>query len=1088
MITVMPTISQKTFEMLLKEEGDLAKIFTPEWKLPDIAAGQDIQTEMDPGIALLKIFAHMQEEIIARLNHVPDKNFGAFLDMLGMRLMPALPAKVPVTFFPAEGLAENAFIPAGTQVAAAENDTHGLLTYETVSSVSATAALIQEIYSVDPQMDKIYRHTDDFKAGKVFSLFHGDNIQKHVLYLGHSELFKISGQMKVTLNIKFKNIVSPDYINKWKWMICGIDGDNIDLSAKVQPESIESLEFNITLSPVDNLEWAIKETSINGISCLWIACSIDLLPPESNLQTIESIKILNIKSDTDDEISIHPDSCYHNFASLDLTQEVYPFGRQPRILDTFYLSCSEAFSKLGSTITINFKRKYIKKDNDKPSNEPTPNNVLLSWEYWNGKIWKALDLIADTNKKQIDNFALLSTDTGDYSGNLEFNRPDDFAETEIYGGDRNYWIRVRLANGDYGREEFSRIGVGNSSKWKIEPKFYPPYLDKDGISIQFSYPSNSELGIQKCIAYNNLEYWDLTKEINASKSQETSGFVPFILMPESKPAVYIGFNKALGKGNISIFFAMDEKSKSLDDNGEQPGLDSRPKVRWAYWDQIKGQIKEPVNDIFALTSIEGIKTDTELLFIKPFDGYEVIETAIVKDYSPEKITLDRPLDFNEDAVVLKRSYLQAIDNSEYLTKSGTLEFLAPSSHSSVSNFGSNCRWIMGLFSDPDSSTQSSSGDYKLDQLVGIYPNTVWAQQVETVADELLGSSIGERNQVFKLIKGSAISADLWVREGLLISEDERERLSHYGIRIQEIKDRTGKVVDNWVQWRQVEELFDSGPRDRDYILDGASGEIIFGDGIHGMIPPIGRDNIKASYKFGGGVNGNVAAGEINTIKTPVAGIDRASNALPAEGGSDAETMKSLFERGPHLIRHMDRAVTKEDYERISREASSYIARTKCIIDGPGRNKVKIIVIPKGTGDRPIPSRELLSKVKTHLLERSMNSISPDDIDVVEPSYREVSISVNVFPESIDQAVPLEKQVMSVLKEFFHPITGGPDQTGWDFGRYAYDSDIYSKLERIKGVDHIEILQITPKPDQGIADTETICSGEHTIIMKMRTKR
>lgn len=1080
MIVSMPKISSKTFETLLNEERDLAKIFTPEWKLPKNLSDQDVLAEMDPGTALLRIFAHMQEEIIGRLNHVPDKNLGAFLDMMGLRLMPARPAKVPVTFFPAEGLKENAFIPAGTQVAAAETDAHKALAYETVSSVSATGAFIQEIYSVDPQVDKIYRHTDDFRAGKEFMFFDGDNIQKHILYLGHSELFKITGQVEVTLIITFEGDVSSDYIKTW--YICGINGENVDLDAKVESNQ-SSTDFKITLSPKDTDNgWVIKETSINDISSLWIACSLGELPPESGLHTIKSIKISNIASDTQDESCIPPDSCYYNFTPLDLTQQVYPFGRQPRMFDTFYLSCSEVFSKLGSTITINFKRKYIKKTNEAPSNEPTPNNVLLSWEYWNGTNWRALILLESSNS--LNKFEKkTSEDANDYSGILEFKRPTDFSETEV-NGDRNYWIRVRLVNGDYGKEEFKRV-IGTT--WEIVPQFHPPYLDKDGISIQYNYLEGEPIYPPKCIAYNNLEYKDFTNEIKSSTS-----FVPFIPMLESNPSVYIGFNKALGKGNISIFFALDERSKSLDENEKHPDLDTIPKVRWSYWDQIKGQVTNIENGILSLTTVEGIKNDTELLFKESFNGYEMAEIATVNKYSQDDIILDLNLDYDKDAVVLKRSYLEAADNSEYLTKSGTLEFLAPSNHPSMSNFGSDCHWIMGIFSFPNpntlSSSQSSFGDYKLDLMAGIYPNTAWALQVETVIDEVLGSSIGEKNQVFKLIKGSATSADLWVREGLLISEEERVDLSFDGIRIQEIKDRTGKVVDNWVQWKEVEELFDSGSRDRYYILDGASGEIIFGDGIHGMIPPIGRDNIKASYKFGGGVSGNVAAGEINTIKTPVAGVDRVSNALPAEGGSDAETMKSLFERGPHLIRHMDRAVTKEDFERISKEASSYIARTKCMVGGSGRNQVKIIVIPKGTGDRPIPSAELLKIVKTHLLDRSMNSISPDDIDVVEPSYREVSITVDVFPEFIDQVVPLEREIMLVLKEFFHPITGGPDQTGWDFGRYAYESDIYSKLEGIEGVDHIENLKITPETDPGIADTETICSGEHTVVMKMRAKR
>ena len=69
----MPKIVDKGFEELLNENRGLASQYVPEWRPPD---------DEDPGVALLKIFAHMQEEIISRLNRVPEKSFGAFLEML----------------------------------------------------------------------------------------------------------------------------------------------------------------------------------------------------------------------------------------------------------------------------------------------------------------------------------------------------------------------------------------------------------------------------------------------------------------------------------------------------------------------------------------------------------------------------------------------------------------------------------------------------------------------------------------------------------------------------------------------------------------------------------------------------------------------------------------------------------------------------------------------------------------------------------------------------------------------------------------------------------------------------------------------
>ena len=1017
MISSMPKINENDFAKLLEDTRILAEHFVNEWST--VKSPLKDNDNSDPGVALLKIFTHMQEEIISRLNHVPDKNFGAFLEMMGLRLMPAQPAKVPVTFFPAEGLAENAFIPAGTQVAAAETDEHKALTYETVSNVSAISALIQEIYSVDPHLDRIYRHTDDFKAGRGFILFEGDDLQRHVLYLGHSTLLKIKDSATIKLKIEFSKAFED--INKWKWFFIDSNGEK-----DLDPQEVQASDENQYLVTL-NINGETKEKEIDGKTSLWIGCHPgDFKGPD--WPSISDIRI----DQTNNVNLIKPDSAFYNFNPLDLTNEFYPFGRQPRPFDTFYISSREAFSKISSDIVISFKRGL--------SCGPSPEEDLsLSWEYWNGNLWKSLTCIHNTINN-FSNTSIISTTSvisippkcaihlaGLYNGQIEFVNPDDFKEIEV-NGDRNYWIRVRLVSGGYGKEEF----VQNNGSWKIDySKINAPYLN----SIEIAY-SNNGASLEHCIAYNNLEYRDFTDRIKDSQGKNNPGFEPFIPVRESAPAVCIGFDKALSKGNISIFFSLDDRSKPSDDKQNQLVLDSLPKVKFAY-------------DI--------------------------------------------------DSVVLKRSYLEAADNTDYLTKSGTLEFLAPAGHQKVSNFGLDCYWITGLFSIPDSlsTTQSSLGDCKLIPIIGIYPNTVWAEQVETVTDEVLGSSDGEKNQVFKLIKVPATSADVWIREGMVISEEDKEKFSQDSIEVQEVKDRTGKVVDTWTKWKEVEELFDSGSRDRNYISDGASGEVIFGDGIHGMIPPIGRDNIKASYNFGGGVNGNVSAGEINTLKTPVAGIDRVSNPLPAEGGSDTETMSSLFERGPHLIRHMDRAVTKEDFERIAKEASSYIARTKCIVCGGignesgdcYRNQIKIIVIPKGTGDRPIPSSELLKIVKTHLLERSMNSISPIWIDVVEPSYKEISITVDVFPESIDQAVPLEREVVKVLKEFFHPITGGPDQTGWDFGRYAYESDIYSKLEGIKGVDHIENLWIVPKPGpEIIKETETICSGEHTVVIKMRAKR
>lgn len=53
----------------------------------------------------------------------------------------------------------------------------------------------------------------------------------------------------------------------------------------------------------------------------------------------------------------------------------------------------------------------------------------------------------------------------------------------------------------------------------------------------------------------------------------------------------------------------------------------------------------------------------------------------------------------------------------------------------------------------------------------------------------------------------------------------------------------------WVEWREVEDLSQSDGESRHYTIDRETGVILFGDGMHGKIPPAGGD-IAASYRCG----------------------------------------------------------------------------------------------------------------------------------------------------------------------------------------------------------------------------------------------
>lgn len=433
--------------------------------------------------------------------------------------------------------------------------------------------------------------------------------------------------------------------------------------------------------------------------------------------------------------------------------------------------------------------------------------------------------------------------------------------------------------------------------------------------------------------------------------------------------------------------------------------------------------------------------------------------------------------------------LDYYDASESLIMAEILELLGPSDFSARTWFGSYLYWIKGSL---------TKGEYEEWPLLdGIYPNTTWALQAETIKDETIGSSNGEPDQTFEFLKIPVLNG-VTLRIQEILSEEEKLSLTTASGEdaIHEVKDEKGNIIETWVLWSEVLDFFDSKENDRHYTLDRATGQIQFGDGINGMIPQAGENNIRAfSYRWGGGKQGNVRAGDIKSIKSPVSGVDSVLNPAPADGGADTVTLDRMLEIGPARISHRNRAVTVEDFEWLAMEASRKLAKVRCLPNTNNRMEketgwVSVIIVPDSPEDEPSPSLELKRKVRKYLEEHCANTISfPDHIHVTGPSYVKVGISVDVFIISIDAAGEVEREVNKKLRVFFHPLTGGPEGNGWDFGRDVSVSDVYALIEKIKGVDHVENLKFAfnGTKDGNIVNVEPeslAANGTHTVNLQL----
>jgi formylmethanofuran dehydrogenase subunit D len=69
----------------------------------------------------------------------------------------------------------------------------------------------------------------------------------------------------------------------------------------------------------------------------------------------------------------------------------------------------------------------------------------------------------------------------------------------------------------------------------------------------------------------------------------------------------------------------------------------------------------------------------------------------------------------------------------------------------------------------------------------------------------------------------------------------------------------------------------------------------------------------------------------------------------------------------------------------------------------------------------------------------------------------VWVEASVQFTSIAEAKTIEKRILDNLQQFFHPLHGGPEKKGWDFGRNVYISEIYGLIENTDGVDYVNDL-------------------------------
>jgi hypothetical protein len=346
--------------------------------------------------------------------------------------------------------------------------------------------------------------------------------------------------------------------------------------------------------------------------------------------------------------------------------------------------------------------------------------------------------------------------------------------------------------------------------------------------------------------------------------------------------------------------------------------------------------------------------------------------------------------------------------------------------------------------------------------VGI--NAARVIQTILVEHERLGTASGAPNQTYKVVNTPVIVPPPGA------TAPERDV-------VLQVKNESGEFQT----WERTDDLFAAGPDDEVYMLDPEAGQVRFGSGLRGKRPGFGQE-IRISYEYGGGPEGNVNIGAIN--KSPeLPGGFKLRNPVPTWGASRGETTAEGEQSISSFLQHRDRLVTAEDFRLITeRTPGVNIGRVEVLPlfnphefhpggdpqSWPGA--LTVLVVPGHDIEQttpPVPDRLFLDAICRWLDPRRLVTT---EVFVRGPDYVQLVVSVGIVTMSGHVRAIVHRDVQAALREYLSPLLGGPQTstedptaapqgTGWPLGMEVRSRDLEAVAVRVPGVRYVNNVQV-----------------------------
>ena len=220
-----PQLDDRRFQDIVNEAKTLIPRYCPEWTDHNVS---------DPGVTLIELFSWMTDLVLFRMNRVPEKNYLRFMDLIGMELKDAVPARTPVTLRLSAPQPGPILIPRGTEVATVRTSDSAAVSFSTDHDLTILPPTLRQcLFSSDDVNYADYTSKLSLD-GEFFDAFQRVPLPGDALFFGFAEnLSSHTIRLEVDANVEGIGVDPRDPPLAWEawcgetrgWVRCFVERD-----------------------------------------------------------------------------------------------------------------------------------------------------------------------------------------------------------------------------------------------------------------------------------------------------------------------------------------------------------------------------------------------------------------------------------------------------------------------------------------------------------------------------------------------------------------------------------------------------------------------------------------------------------------------------------------------------------------------------------------------------------------------------------------------------------------------------------------------------------------------------------------------